>query len=147
MARLKLEFPEGQYCYSSQLTVRVTEINGANHVSNDALISMVSEVRARFLFEFGVRETDRDGTGIIITDLATTYRTEAHVRDQLLFEVGVMDFNRYGGDITFRISRPSDLAVIAMVKSGFVFFDYQTSRVVPMSAEFRTKFPEVNWID
>lgn len=147
MARLKLEFPEDQYVYSSQLTVRVTDINGANHLGNDSMISMISEARARFLYEFGVRETEGDGTGIIVTDLATTYKAEAHARDQLLFEVGVMDFNKYGGDITFRISRPRDQALVAMAKSGFVFFNYKTSQVVPMPEEFRGKFPQVNWID
>jgi acyl-CoA thioesterase FadM len=147
MARLKLEFPEDQTCFSTQLTVRVTDINGANHLGNDSMISMISEARARFLFEFGVRETETDGTGIIVTDLATTYRAEAHARDQLLFEVGVMDFNKYGGDITFRISRPADGTLVAMAKSGFVFFNYKTSQVVPMPDDFRAKFSRVNWID
>ncbi|NQD94423.1 thioesterase family protein [Pseudomonas sp. CrR25] len=147
MARLKLAFPEDQFCYSSHLTVRVTDINAANHLGNDSMISMISEARARFLFEFGIRETRDDGTGIIVTDLATTYRAEAHARDQLLFEVGVMDFNRYGGDITFRITRPADDTLVAMAKSGFVFYDYRLGRVVEMPASFSTKFPRVNWLD
>ncbi|WP_395402893.1 thioesterase family protein [Pseudoduganella sp. UC29_106] len=147
MARLKLEFPEDQYCFSTQLTVRVTDINGANHLGNDSMISMISEARARFLYEFGVRETEGDGTGIIVTDLATTYRAEAHARDQLLFEVGVMDFNKYGGDVIFRITRPHDGTLIAMAKSGFVFFNYRHKEVVPMPDDFRGKFPRVNWID
>ena len=45
MARLKLEFPEDQYCYSSQLTVRTTDINAGNHLGNDSMISMISEAR------------------------------------------------------------------------------------------------------
>jgi acyl-CoA thioesterase FadM len=147
MARLHLDFPEDQYYYSTPLTVRVTDINAANHLGNDSMISMISEARALFLYEFGVAETERDGTGIIVTDLATTYRAEAHARDQLLFEVGVMDFNKYGGDITFRITRPKDKTLVAMAKSGFVFFNYKTSQVVAMSDEFRNKFDRVNWID
>ncbi len=147
MARLQLDFPEEQYYYTTPLTVRVTDINGANHLGNDSMISMISEARARFLYEFGVRESERDGTGIIVTDLATTYRAEAHARDQLLFEVGVMDFNKYGGDITFRITRPKDKKLIAMAKSGFVFYNYKTSEVVAMPDDFRTKFPRANWID
>ncbi|UTW07604.1 thioesterase family protein [Pseudomonas benzenivorans] len=146
MARLTLEFPEDQYCYSTHLTVRVTDINAANHLGNDSMISMISEARARFLFEFGVEETREDGIGIIVTDLATTYRAEAHARDQLLFEVGVMDFNRYGGDITFRISRPQDATLVAMAKSGFVFFDYKRGQVVEMPAAFSAKFPQANWL-
>ena len=147
MARLKLHFPEDQYYYSTLLTVRVTDINGANHLGNDSMISMISEARARFLFDVGLPEAEPDGTGIIVTDLATTYRAEAHARDQLLFEVGVMDFNKYGGDITFRITRPHDKTLIAMAKSGFVFFNYKTSQVVAMSDDFRHKFDRVNWIN
>ena len=147
MARLKLDFPEDQFCYSTQLTVRVTDINAANHLGNDSMISMISEARARFLFEFGIEETREDGTGIIVTDLATTYRAEAHARDRLLFEVGVMDFNKYGGDIIFRISRPEDDKAIAMAKSGFVFYNYRHAQVVEMPAAFSAKFPKVNWLE
>ena len=147
MARLTLDFPEDQYCYSTHLTVRVTDINGANHLGNDSMISMISEARARFLFEFGIRESDGNGVGIIVTDLATTYRAEAHARDQLLFEVGVMDFNKYGGDITFRITRPADGTLVAMAKSGFVFFHFATGKVRPMPEDFRLRFPGVNSVE
>jgi len=61
--------------------------------------------------------------------------------------VGVMDFNKYGGDIIFRITRPRDKRLIAMAKSGFVFFNYHTSQVVDMPDEFRSKFNRVNWVD
>ncbi|MCS0809535.1 thioesterase family protein [Massilia agilis] len=146
MARLQLDFPEDQWYYSTPLTVRVTDINAANHLGNDSMISMISEARARFLFEYGVAETERDGTGIIVTDLATTYRAEAHARDQLLFEVGVMDFNKYGGDIIFRVTRPRDKTLVAMAKSGFVFYNYKTCQVVAMPDDFRAKFDRVNWL-
>nr|WP_217346287.1 thioesterase family protein [Noviherbaspirillum sp. L7-7A]MBV0880689.1 thioesterase family protein [Noviherbaspirillum sp. L7-7A] len=146
MARLTLDFPEDQYYYATQLTVRVTDINGANHLGNDSMISMISEARARFLFDFGLEGTLDQDVGTIVTDLATTYRNEAHARDQLLFEVGVMDFNTYGGDITFRITRPRDQALVAMAKSGFVFFNYKTRKVVPMPDAFSGKFQRVNWV-
>ena len=147
MARLILTFPEDQYYYTTLLTVRVTDINAGNHLGNDSMISMISEARARFLFEYGVSETEGDGTGIIVTDLATTYRAEAHARDQLLFEVGVMDFNKYGGDIIFRVTRPKDKTLVAMAKQGFVFFNYKTSQVVVMPEEFQGKFERVNRVD
>jgi acyl-CoA thioesterase FadM len=147
MARLILTFPEDQYYYTTLLTVRVTDINAGNHLGNDSMISMISEARARFLFEYGVSETEGDGTGIIVTDLATTYRAEAHARDQLLFEVGVMDFNKYGGDIIFRVTRPRDKTLVAMAKQGFVFFNYKTSQVVVMPEEFQGKFERVNRVD
>jgi len=147
MARLQLNFPEQQYYFSTQLTVRVTDINGANHLGNDSMISMISEARARFLYQFGIHENGNDGLGIIVTDLATAYKAEAHARDQLLFEVGVMDFNRYGGDIIFRITRPADQTLVAMAKYGFVFFNYQAGKVVAMPETFKEKFSRVNWLE
>ena len=116
MARIKLQFPDDQFCYSTELTVRITDINGANHLGNDSMISMISEARARFLFDFGVEESADDQ--IIVTDLATTYLAEAYARDELRFEIGVTDFNKYGGDIIFRVTRPADATLIAMAKSA-----------------------------
>lgn len=146
MARLDLQFPEDAFCYATTLTVRITDINAANHLSNDAMISMISEARARFLYHYGITEPADARLGIIVTDLATMYRAEAYARDPLRFEVGVMDFNRYGGDIVFRITRPADGALIAMAKSGFVFFNYETKKVQPMPDDFRALFPKVNAI-
>ena len=144
MARLILEFPKDQFCFTTQMTVRITEINAGNHLGNDSLISMISEARGRFLFRHGIAEIGEGGTGCIVTDIATVYRAEAHARDVLLFEIGVMDFNKYGGDIIFRITRPADDRLIAMAKSGFVFYNYLESRVVPMPSEFEAQFPKVN---
>lgn len=147
MARLTLDFPEHLFCYSTRMIVRVTDINGANHLGNDAMISMISEARARFLHDFGTTEAHASGVGTIVTDLAATYRAEAYARDELCFEVGLMDLNRYGGDVIFRITRPADGQLIAVAKTGFVFFDYQLGKVTPMPLEFSRRFPEANRLD
>lgn len=146
MARLHLDFPEDVYCYTTTLTVRITDINAANHLSNDAMISMISEARARFLYDAGITEPAAGETGVIVTDLATTYRAESHARDQLQFEIGLTDLNRYGGDIVFRITRPADGTLVAMAKSGFVFFDYGASKVTPMPEAFRARFPKARTV-
>ncbi|MBI5110109.1 MAG: thioesterase family protein [Rhodocyclales bacterium] len=144
MARIRLQFSDDQFCYTTRLVVRITDINGANHLGNDSMISMISEARARFLFDFGVEESADEQ--IIVTDLATTYLAEAYARDELRFEIGVADFNKYGGDIVFRITRPADGTLIAMAKSGFVFFDYHAKKVVPMPELFAGRFPKLNRI-
>jgi acyl-CoA thioesterase FadM len=142
MARLQLAFPDSCFIYDTVLTVRITDINAGNHLANDSMISMISEARARFLFQMGVQELSEDKTGIIVTDLATVYKSEAHARDQLRFEVGLMDFNSYGCDIVFRITRPADGRLIALAKSGFVFFNYRQSKVVHMPPHVQTTFQQ-----
>lgn len=144
MARLQLDLPEDGFRFSTRMTVRSTDINAGQHLGNDALVSMLSEARSRFLFAAGIDDAgDENGLGIVVTDLATLYKAEAFARDELLFEVGVMDFNRYGGDITYRVSRPDDGRLIALAKNGFVFFDYRAGKVAPMPEAFRARFPDV----
>ncbi|HEX4918598.1 MAG TPA: thioesterase family protein [Limnobacter sp.] len=140
MARLNLQFPDDHFVFETSLSVRITDINAGNHLANDSMISMISEARARFLFHFGVEEMNVDRIGIIVTDLATMYKNEAHARDLLRFEVGVMDFNKYGCDIIFRITRPADGLLIALAKSGFVFYNYDHSKVVLMPERIRDTF-------
>ncbi|WP_345544375.1 thioesterase family protein, partial [Streptomyces chitinivorans] len=98
MARIKLSFPNDVFIYETQMPVRITDINGANHLGNDALISMLSEARAQFMVKYGVEETGNKDIGIIVTDLATMYQSESFFPEMLRFEVGLMDFNKYGGD-------------------------------------------------
>lgn len=145
MARLQLDFPDDLFYFTTQLTVRVTDINGAKHLGNDSMVSMLSEARARFLREYGVRD-EGSAVGTIVTDLATMYRAEAHAHDTLKFEVGVMDFNKYGGDLIFRITRPADQTLIALAKYGFVFYNYSEGRVAPMPPAFAACFPQVNYV-
>ena len=42
--------------------------------------------------------------------------------------------------------RPDD-TLIAMAKSGFVFFDYADKKVVAMPEGFAGRFPKVNWAE
>jgi len=140
VARIKLSFPDDAFVFETRMPVRITDINGANHLGNDALISMLSEARAQFLVEYGVEERDRQDIGIIITDLATMYQSESFYPDMLRFEVGLMDFNKYGGDFVFRVTKADGGQPVALAKYGFVFFDYRRRQVAPMPDSFRSRF-------
>jgi acyl-CoA thioesterase FadM len=140
VARIKLSFPDDVFCFETRMPVRITDINGANHLGNDALISMLSEARAQFLVSYGIQEASKDGTGIIVTDLATMYQSESFFPEMLRFEVGVMDFNKYGGDFVFRVTKAESGQPVAMAKYGFVFFNYHRKEVVPIPESFRSRF-------
>lgn len=140
MARIKLSFPDDVFCFVTEMPVRITDINGANHLGNDALISMLSEARAQFLVNHGIQEADDDGTGMIVTDLATMYQSESFFPEVLRFEVGLMDFNKYGGDFVFRVSKAASGQPVALAKYGFVFFNYQRRQVVAVPEHFRSRF-------
>ncbi len=140
MARIKLSFPDDVFCFETSMPVRSTDINGANHLGNDALISMLSEARAQFMLTYGVEETAAAGGGIIVTDLATMYQSESFFPELLRFEVGVMDFNKYGGDFVFRVTKADSGQPVALAKYGFVFFDFRKRQVMPLPESFRARF-------
>ncbi|MDO6441625.1 thioesterase family protein [Marinobacter sp. 2_MG-2023] len=140
MARIALSFPDDVFYFETLMQVRTTDINGANHLGNDALVSMLSEARAQFLINFGIPESDSGGEGIIVTDLATMYQSESFFPEMLRFEVGVMDFNKYGGDFVFRVTKAESGQAVALAKYGFVFFDYPQKKVVSIPESFRSRF-------
>ena len=111
----------------------------ANH-RNDALISMLSEARVQLLSHYKIDEVGHSGLGILVTDLATVYQAEIYYPETLVFDVGITDFNRYGGDFVFRVTRERDGAAVAQAKYGFVFFDFGEKRVTPTPDSFRLTF-------
>ncbi|TWI53037.1 acyl-CoA thioesterase FadM [Pseudomonas duriflava] len=146
MARIELNLPSDQFYFTTYQTVRSTDINAGGHLSNESMISMISEARTRFMFYYGIRDGSEDGIGTMVTDLATVYLAEAFARDKLQFDIGVMDFNKYGGDMIFRITRPDTDTLIALAKCGFVFYNYREKHIEPMPKPFHRTFPKVNWV-
>lgn len=139
MARVQLELPE-QFFFSITQTVRMTDLNAAGHVGNDQMISLLSEARYRFFCHYGYDECSREDVGIIITDLVTAYRSESFAQENLRFEVGLTDFNKYGADIIFRVTKHPSGQVVVLAKQGFVFFDYQSHKVTQIPDQFRRTF-------
>ncbi len=65
-----------------------------------------------------------------------SYRAEGFLRDPIRIDVGVAERARASVDLAYRMVRTSDDTVIAVGKTGLVFFDYTTRTVIPVPAEF-----------
>ncbi len=141
MARVKLNLPE-QFYFTTALSVRFTDLNVGSHVGNDQMIALLSEARSRFLHHFGLEDWRDQKMSLLITDLMASYKKSAYGRDILQFEVGVMDFNKYGGDIIYRVTRPATGDLILCAKTGFVFINIATSQIAPLPEQFRAIFPD-----
>ncbi|GAA3924794.1 thioesterase family protein [Litoribacillus peritrichatus] len=139
MPRLTLDLPE-TFVFQCTQVVRVTDLNYANHLGNDAMISLLHEARCQFLAHFGFVESDIDGVGLMVTDLATIYKAECFAGDQLTFDVGVTDFNKYGCDVIYRVSKDQGNTLVAQAKNGVVFFDYHRRTLVNVPSVFKNQF-------
>jgi acyl-CoA thioester hydrolase len=135
MARIPLTLPD-TYAYSTELIVRIQDINYANHVGHDAFISLLHEARIRFFNHLGYSESDIEGCAIIITDLAVAYKAQALHRDRLKCEIAAGEFNKYGCDIFYRMTQARDHTLILEAKTGIVFFNYLANKITRMPQAF-----------
>jgi acyl-CoA thioesterase FadM len=138
MARIKLDMPDN-YLFSTELCVRISDINYGGHMGNDAVLSMVHEARLRFLKHYHYAEFDVEGAGIIMTDSAIIYKAESFHGDRVQVDVTVADFNKYGCDMYYLLSNKDTAVEIAHAKTGIVFFDYNERKVVAVPEGFRNK--------
>ncbi len=129
--RIKLK-PIGNYPFSTEIKVRITDLNYGGHLGNDSLLSMVHEARVAFLSSFGFSEKDCGGVSLIIADTAVVYQSEAFAGDVLRFEIAAGEQTRCGFRLFFRITRPKDNTPIALVENGMVCFDYQTRSTISL---------------
>jgi acyl-CoA thioester hydrolase len=135
MARISLNMPE-TYPYSTELHVRIQDINYGNHVGHDAFISLLHEARTRYFNHLGYSETDIEGCAIVITDLAVVYKAQARHRDRLKCKIAAGEFNKYGCDIFYRMTHASDHALVLEAKTGIVFFNYLENKITRMPQAF-----------
>ena len=137
MARVKLDLPE-RFCFSTGLTVRISDINYGQHLGNDAVLAFAHEGRLRFLKSFGFSEADVDGVGMIMLDAVVVYKSQAFHGDELNVEVAAADLGPCGCDFLYRMSEKQSGREIARVKTGLAFFDYAKKRIAKMPARFRS---------
>ncbi len=140
MARIKLDLPE-RFPFSTELRVRITDVNYGGHMGNDALLGLLHEARVQFLAHYGLSELDICGAGIIMADSVIVYKSEAFPGERLELAVTVTDFNRYGCDFVYRVTEKTSGREVARAKTGIVFFDYQQRAIQKVPQPFRDLFP------
>ena len=137
MPRVRLNLPS-TFLYSTELAVRVTDLNYGGHLGNDALLGLVHEARVRFLDSLGYSEKDIEGVGLIMVDALIVYKAEAFHGDRLRIDVAVDDVGEHGCDFLYRVTVASTGREVSRVKTGVAFYDYAARRVAPTPAPFRS---------
>ena len=129
MARIKIELPK-HFPFSTELEVRVGDLNYGNHLGNDSVLTLIHEARRRFLTSLGIEEIGADGIGFVIADAGVVYRSQAFYGDKLRIEVAAGDFASRGCDFYYRVSQSADGQTVAEAKTGAVCFDFRAQKTV-----------------
>lgn len=141
MARIKMEFP-GDAAFSTEIDLRISDINYGGHLGHDSILSLTHEARVRFFRHFGFTELDVDGPGIILSDAAVVYKSESFYGETMVVEIAVCDFVKYGCDLVYRLCEKETGREVALAKTGIVFMDYAERKVVQVPGKFRKLFKE-----
>ena len=136
MARVQIDFPK-HFCFTTDIDVRITDLNYGGHIGNDIFLSIAHEARVRFLKKLGFQnEGDGPGgIGIIMGDAAIIYKGEVKYEDTLVIDIAVGDFTNFGFDIFYRFTSKKHGKVVTFIKTGIIGFDYKTGRISRISGE------------
>lgn len=143
MQRIKIDLPN-KFIFSTEISVRVYDVNFAGHLSNDSILSMVHEARILFLKNWGYSEVDTEGAGIIMFDAALQYKSQGYHGDILIFDVAVDNLIRTGCDFVFKISNKASGKEIARAKTGIAFFDYKKNKMIAVPEKFVELIEKLN---
>ena len=138
MARIKIELPE-TFPFSTEITLYLSHMNYGGHLDNALLLTVVSEARARFFKSLGYTELDVEGVGIVVSDAAVQYKSEAFHGEVMVVRMVADDFNKYGCDLLWRMDDQASGREVARGKTGIVFFDYSLRKVAQVPENFRLK--------
>jgi acyl-CoA thioester hydrolase len=135
LPRAVITLPE-KYLFSTEITLRITDINYGGHLGNDAMLSLIQEARLQFLKNYGFAENDVDGNGIIMADAVIIYKSQAYYGDTLRFDISVDDIGKRACDLIYKISNFSSGREIARAKTRIAFFDYRQNKTVNIPKGF-----------
>ena len=135
MARVKIELPD-KYIFKTEIPIRISDINYGGHLGNDAVLSIAHEARLQFLSHYNFTELDIDNAGVIMVDAAVQYKAEAFYGETILVEIAVTDITKVGCDFVYRCTNKNTGTIIAIVKTGIVFYDYNNKKVVSVPDKF-----------
>lgn len=139
MARIQIELP-AHFDFSTAITLYLSHMNYGGHLDNALLLTVVSEARARFFQSLGYTELDVDGVGIVVSDAALQYRSEAFHGEVMLVQMAAADFSQYGCDLPWRMTEQTSGREVARGKTGIVFFDYAARKMTQVPQGFRARF-------
>lgn len=140
MARIKLDLP-ASFTFTTNLPIRITDLNYSGHLGNDRVFSLVHEARVQYLQHFGYSEMNMGGVGLIMSDAAVEFKQEAFYGDVISVSVVASAISKIGFDLYYKLEKLQDgrTITVALVKTGMVCFDYTNKKVAYLPEAVKAK--------
>lgn len=136
MNRIKISLPE-TFPFSTELTIRVTDLNYGGHVGNDSFLSLIQEARQQYLLAYGYEELSIAGVGLIIADVAIEFKKELNYGDKIKISVKADGFDKIGFDLLYKleVAIENEFILAGKAKTGMLCYDYSLKKKVAVPKE------------
>lgn len=140
MARIKIDLPK-EFKFSTNIPVRITDLNYGGHVGNDSILSIIHEARVQFLNHLGYTEMGFAGVGMIMSDVAIEFKNELFYGDTIIASVAVGELTGVSFEIFYRFEKGSSdkKVTVAIAKTAMVCYDYEKKKIAAIPEEARKK--------
>lgn len=134
MPRVHITVPDASPLSIIRVPVRITDINYGNHLGNDSVVSIIHEARVQFFQQHGFTEMDAGGVGLIMSDLAVSFKNESFYGDELEIEIYASEISKVSFQLIYHLDtrREGRDITIAVASTTMVCFNYETRKVSPM---------------
>ena len=135
MPKIKLR-AQPLYSFQYHTSLKIRDINYANHLSNDAVVCLLQEARIDMFKKIGCTELKLgyQKTGIIISDLVVNYKKQGYLGDEIIIHTDIDEIAKKSFRIFYKIVRSDDL--IALAETGIVVYDYLNEKIATVPQVF-----------
>ncbi|MDG1756007.1 MAG: thioesterase family protein [Bacteroidia bacterium] len=134
MKRMKIEMPS-QWQYSTEIEVRVSDLNYGNHMGNQQFLAYAQEARVRFLAENGFTELDFGGVSLIQADAAITYSCEGRLGDQIKIAIATEVTGRSSFNVFYQFTNLTQVRHMANIRTALISYDYEKNRPIGLTTK------------
>ena len=140
MPKTKITLPE-RFTFTTEIPIRITDLNYGGHVGNDAVLSILHEIRVQFLRHHEYTELDLAGTGIIMADVVIEFKSEVFYGETIRASVAAAEFSRVGFDIYYKLEKISGQkwVTVAAARTGMVCYNYTQKKIASVPKEVCTR--------
>jgi acyl-CoA thioesterase FadM len=141
MSRIKIDLP-AQAVFTTEIPIRITDLNYGSHVGNDTILSIMQEIRMKWLFVLGYQnELEIDGIGLIMIDAAIEFKNELFYGDKLTGSLFLGGISKIGFDLYYKLEKGNSNGnnVAALGKTGMLCFNYEKKKITSVPANFMNK--------